>query len=519
MGDSKKIAREAFEERHSENGRQDQEPFTPFTPERLPKVLDFPVQAMPRACRDLIREVSASVGCPPEFVALPMLVTLGSAIGNARRLRVKGGWSEGATIFGVAVAGPGSGKSPAQDHATDPAYKAQGILRKEHRDEREDYEDRLRQYKVDAKAAEKQGEAADAPPLEPTMERTVAGDTTVEALAQILDENPRGLLINRDELSGWVRGLDQYKGGKGSDRQFYLSLWSNQAAQFDRKGQAESVFLERPLAALYGSIQPAVLSDLRDGREDGMLERFLCCYPDPVVSDWSDDEVSLFSETAYRGLYNELRDLRMVRDDNGDPRPELAFFSPDAVELWKEVYNDHQAECRAPGFPRELEYFWPKLISYLARLSLILAMCRAVSEDTATDRVEGRDVFAALGLVKFFKSHARRVYAMLYGEVPQEVLTYDAAAFLAARGGTFEGTPEELFLAFESRHKPAKAEWLTRKLESIEEIRVETGHASVKAEHTKTGRSTARFIKLALENGVNGVNGVNAMLDWREGGG
>jgi putative DNA primase/helicase len=82
----------------------------------------------------------------------------------------------------------------------------------------------MRAYKIESKQAEKDGEPADRPPDTPDMARTLVGDTTVEALADIMDKNPRGVLINRDELAGWVRGLDQYKGGKGNDRQFYLSL-------------------------------------------------------------------------------------------------------------------------------------------------------------------------------------------------------------------------------------------------------------------------------------------------------
>ena len=33
-----------------------------------------------------------------------------------------------------------------------------------------------------------------------------------------------GVAVIRDEISGWVSAMDQYKGGKGSDRQQYLSF-------------------------------------------------------------------------------------------------------------------------------------------------------------------------------------------------------------------------------------------------------------------------------------------------------
>jgi hypothetical protein len=45
------------------------------------------------------------------------------------------------------------------------------------------------------------------------MERTLVEDTTVEALAMVLEGTARGVLAVQDELSGWVRSMDQYKQG------------------------------------------------------------------------------------------------------------------------------------------------------------------------------------------------------------------------------------------------------------------------------------------------------------------
>ena len=71
---------------------------------------------------------------------------------------------------------------------------------------------------------EKREAPEDEEPPEPPepVGRTVVGDTTAEALFSVLEENPRGVLVSRDELTGWLRSMDQYKGGKGSDRQFLV---------------------------------------------------------------------------------------------------------------------------------------------------------------------------------------------------------------------------------------------------------------------------------------------------------
>ncbi len=43
----------------------------------------------------------------------------------------------------------------------------------------------------------------------PTRERYVVNDTTVEKLGELLNQNSRGLLVFRDELTGLLHSLDK----------------------------------------------------------------------------------------------------------------------------------------------------------------------------------------------------------------------------------------------------------------------------------------------------------------------
>ena len=62
------------------------------------------------------------------------------------------------------------------------------------------------------------------PPPKPVCRRLVVSDSTIEAIADRLQESPRGLLLARDELSGWINGFGQYKGGKGGDASHWLTM-------------------------------------------------------------------------------------------------------------------------------------------------------------------------------------------------------------------------------------------------------------------------------------------------------
>jgi hypothetical protein len=477
--------------------------------EILPDAPPFPVDAMPRGTRTLIKEAAAAIGCAPDLVAQPMLVVLGSAIGNSRVIELKKGWQESAAIYGAVIAARGEKKTPALKVAIAPATVAQAELRKEYREKRKQYEEELREWEVQKKDAAKDGYAAPAPPEEPDMLSTLVEDTTVEALARVLEVTPRGVVAFRDELSGWVRSMDQYKqGGRGADRQFWLSTYSNTYARVDRKTKKEPLIIERPFVGVFGGIQPTVLPELGSGREDGMLDRFLFAYPEPVPSEWTDDDISEEARESYARLYRKLRDLYMPMNKYDSPDPVRVFFSPPAKDLLKRAVNELRREMYAPGFPTRLKGPWSKLEGYLGRLCLILALCRAVDQGAA-EIVEEDDVLCAVGLVDYFKQMARRVYVGLYGEDTDDGLAEDVVKFLKDRGGSWEGQPHELHAELESGFKPPTPEALTRKLKVLAQKHPGALHFDSGPRWVRELGNNRRFVTLSLENGVNGVNGVN----------
>src|SRR4029453_7681695 len=70
----------------------------------------------------------------------------------------------------------------------------------------------------------------------PVQTRYIVNDPTVEKLGELLNENPNGLLLFRDELTGWLRMLD--RDGHESDRSFYLEAWNGtNSYTYDRIGR------------------------------------------------------------------------------------------------------------------------------------------------------------------------------------------------------------------------------------------------------------------------------------------
>jgi hypothetical protein len=438
----------------------------------------FPTDALPKPIARLVSEAAAAHGCPPDAVGLAALVAAGAAIGNSRVIQPKKDWSEGAAIFGGVISDPGEKKTTAVRAGTRPARTAENKLQKKHEHALEEHARRLRDHEVDKRVARNADDPEPAPPKTPEAERVRVNDTTVEALIPILKENPRGVLLERDELVGWVKGMDQYKaGGRGNERQFWLSVWSNEPVSVDRKGQQGPVSVLRPFIGVIGSIQPDVLPELSENREDGMLERFLFAYPRTLNALWTEDEISEGALAGYQGLYHHLRGLSMGTDDEGDPMEIPVTFSPEAKEVYISIYNEHRREMALPGFPRYLRSVWAKLEAYTLRIMLIIACCRFTDAGVA-ERVEPDDVLRAVALMDYFKEQARRVFGKLRGYDRRKRLLEDASRFVAEHGGLWTGTPTELHQQFQSDHKPERADELSKFIKEAAEDEEGFIHAS-----------------------------------------
>src|SRR5262249_57727938 len=109
-----------------------------------------------------------------------------------------------------------------------------------------------------AKKETKSNQDATVPPepVKPTLYRIMVNDATVESLAPVLSQNSRGVVMIRDELAAWVTSANQYKGGRGTDRQFWLSNWAGVAATVDRKQQAAPIIIPHPFVSVVGGIPP-----------------------------------------------------------------------------------------------------------------------------------------------------------------------------------------------------------------------------------------------------------------------
>jgi hypothetical protein len=398
----------------------------------------FPVDAFPAPVAEFVDSVSRALPAPADFVAVPALAVAGSMVGGAYRLRVKEGWSEGANVYAAIVGPPGSIKTPSLMAAMAPVFELQTQLaaayhadlklwREEqvvHRAQESAYRSALRKFlQACPGSSPEQCDVSPPPPLrpEPKEAQVVTDDFTLESLAPMLLTS-KSILSWSDELTGKMAAMNAYRGGKGDDRQKYLSLWSGTTIKVDRKSVKGSVTVERPCFSIVGGIQPDLLGVLEDqkGRSDGFVDRLLFAYPRaPSVPELTDPGVPQAVRDKWVAICRALwarEGEKVVENGVEVTRPWLLDFDHAAKELFKEWHRAHKKEAESPDFPGSFLGYWSKLKAYMVRLTLIVHLLRRACSDAGLcdcpppDLVDEESVRRAWRLIDYFKDHYRGVW-------------------------------------------------------------------------------------------------------------
>jgi hypothetical protein len=377
----------------------------------LPPVDPFPVDVLPEPAARLVIEGAAAIGCPPDFLGVPVLAVAGGTIGRSVTLNLKHGYFAGAIVYAGCVGPPSDGKTPALRLVAAAVRRIDEALAGEHAQAMDRWREGAEQPGPDGKKRK--------PPPPPKPRRIDVDDITMEVIPGVLADNPRGLIRINDELTAFVLGMNQFKGGKGNDRPNALKMWSGDSIKKDRVNHAngEPIRCPHPAMTIVGGLTPDMLGFLLDpkGRADGFVDRFLLAYPDALpVPVWS--ECGVPEETA-AGWCDVVARLwaRPVGVKDGRSVPHVAFLTPEGKAAWISHYDAHAAEMNAPDFNPALRGPWGKLREYAGRLALILACLEHAADPTAdpaaVPRVGPRVVGNAWRLVTYFKSHARRAHA------------------------------------------------------------------------------------------------------------
>lgn len=401
-------------------------------PSGLLPVEPFDPLLLPVSVRDWVKDISERMQCPPDFTAVGVMVSLSSLIGLKACIQPKrnDSWKVMPNLWGVVVGRPGVMKSPALSETIKPldvlAAKANA-----------DYAEKMAEFAVqkaadellekgamsNASKAAKNGnrhevermlrESGEVMPLEePVLRRYKVVDATYESLGQVLIENPLGVLVYRDEITGLLKSLD--KEGQEGARAFYLQGYdANQSYTFDRIMRGNNLTIPAVCISMLGGIQPAKLKSyiheaVKGGAgDDGLLQRFgLLVWPD-VPNEWRNVDKFPDTEAQKRAfaVFERLDAMQGgVCDDTLYPAPNVFRFTPEAQDLFDEWRNEFEPNIRKGENHPAME---SHLSKYRKLVPAVALVCSLADGESAVSR---DSLVRALGWAEYLQSHAERAY-------------------------------------------------------------------------------------------------------------
>ena len=412
-------------------------------PPAIPEAPEMPESLIPPILRPWLCDVCERTQIPLDFTTAPAIVALSSVVGRTVGLYPKqhDDWLCVPNLWGVVIGRPGVLKTPALFEALKPLRYLAHEAQEAHKDNARSAEAkavviqaRIDSAKAEAKTAAKGSpddqklHLAEAKIFKLTAEREnsvahekryIVNDGTVEKIGELLNQNPRGLLLVRDELVGLLRTLD--KRGHENDRAFYLEAWAG-AGEFtyDRIARG-TIHVPALTLSIIGGMTPGKLLGYVNGAlaagldDDGLLQRFqLAVWPEQST-DWKNVDHhpdTVAKETAFEvfRLLDGISADALGAELHENQIPGLRF-APDAQELFNDFREQLERRIRtsedaAPSFESHIA----KYRSLMPSLALVFHLIEAVQSGT-TGPVNLQAAKLAARWCDYLEQHARKIYA------------------------------------------------------------------------------------------------------------
>jgi len=401
-------------------------------PAALLPVDRFNIEFLPETLRPLVADVSERMQTPTDFAGVTATVALAGVVNRRAIMFPKQqdhGWVLPLNLWGGIISGPGCLKSPLIETILKPLTAIEASWREEFATSLSIYEtahereELVRQARRDEfKRAVKQSDHAvfdlgeESQP--PFQKRLLATDATFESLHVLLANNPAGIFVTRDELSGWMGDLSKH--GRESERAFYLESWGGCGGfTVDRVGRG-SIHVPHVCTSLLGSLQPArvrqylsdTIADSSNSGNDGLFQRFqMLVWPD-LSSDWTlvDRPPDATALTTVERIFSRLAYLPAEAIRLG--------FGPEAQEYFVAWWTALEKVIRTADWSPAMIAHLSKYRSLVPKLAALFELADAAAHHNF-DPGQGVMLVSlshaeqAVRYVDYLWSHAKRIYGCI----------------------------------------------------------------------------------------------------------
>ena len=364
----------------------------------------FPLEIFPKAIRDIIEALEEYENYNVDFTSASFLTVFAAAMGNTWSVRFMTGWVSRPIIYMVLVGSPSCGKTPPLQQAVAPLLKLDGEYDMIYCKEMETYR---RWERMSAKQRERHSLPEE---MEmPQRKCHVVVDSTVEALIGALRDNPRGVLIYKDEIDSLLSNFNRYN---SSDEGYFLSLFSGTPFKYSRKSNNEHIFLANPYCSIIGTTQPGRLGEQFGGKRmmNGFSSRFLKVYPEiDKMPSWNDTAMPDGVLEEWERIIRKVITVTPSTDQEGKATSIELMFSQDAklrIIQWKDAVNN---KAYAETDSDAVRALCGKLETYLIRFCLVIQIMHGICGESGMDEIEPRTAELAIRLTEYFRNMESRI--------------------------------------------------------------------------------------------------------------
>ena len=351
--------------------------------------------------------------------------------------------------FGALIAESSQMKTPVLNAMiADPLTAMREKNQKKFEAQKKAYEVELEQWKNSKD--ENKGPAPDAP-VEKFAYITKA---TWEGIAGMVGRAPdQGILWLCDELAGFFNSANQYRGGKGSDKEDLLEAWSGNGAVIARAA-GTTVNVGAVSLSIYGNIQPKVLAPfLGDGSDDnGTFARFDFVQQPPALTQITLGVPRIDINPMLQALYERV-----------DAMPVMKFeLDEEARKLFSDYYN----HCQRLKFnhPKQgMRAMLGKAAEKVGRVATILHCIHAAHLGFEVSlKIPAKQVAAAIKWVEYTTQQALSINIEVCDPEALESNLTKIISLAERKGGTVSG--RDVSKSFDSKYRPSAQkiqEWFT----------------------------------------------------------
>jgi len=392
------------------------------------KDLEFNYKLLPHSVGLYAKDVAYGMdNAPLSFACVSALIVLSSSIGARVGVRPKleNDWTVIPNLWGALIAPPSIKKTPIYEEMLKPLVRAEIKENDKYQDKmreynREDmiYQEEIKTYKKRISKGDTEGLSEPLKSEQPAQTRYIINDATTEKVGEIMNDNPNGILVTLDELSGFFATLT--RSGRESDRSFWLTGFNgNRGHSIDRINRG-SFYIKRVCASIFGTIQPDSINKLIDsainGNEnDGLIQRFQLI---AIETKSHYQYVDKAPNKEERKKYNSLVDKLLYANpleygakqeyENGD---KFYRFDKEANAIYKDWSEELHKRMKEYEIDNPiLSSHLGKFNSLFASLALILFYSDRVMGMTQEDSISEIYATRAKELCDYFEYQAQKLY-------------------------------------------------------------------------------------------------------------